>query len=60
MQSQSKEEPISARRIAIAPAGKLLFALALTSYAFWLLHSFAVRNSFSAVHQLLLKSGLKP
>jgi len=42
------------------PAGRLLFAVALTSYAFWFLHSFAIRNSFSAVRQLLLKSGLNP
>jgi hypothetical protein len=40
--------------------GKFLFVLALSSYAFWLLHSFAVRSSFVAVRNLLLKHGLKP
>jgi hypothetical protein len=40
--------------------GKLLFTLALTSYAFWLLHSFAIRSSFTAVRHLLLKYGPKP
>jgi hypothetical protein len=38
----------------------LLFALALTSYAFWLGHSFAVRYFFDALHQLWSKSGVRP
>lgn len=68
MPLQSEEEPSSAPQTgapqtgapqtAIAPAGRLLFGLALMSYAFWLLHSFAIRDAFSAVRQLLLKSGL--
>jgi predicted membrane protein len=58
--TQAKEKTIYDRKLAVAPAGKLLFALALTSYVFWLLHSFAIRTSFTAVHGLLLKSGLKP
>jgi hypothetical protein len=55
-----RRSPNSDRKTANAPAGRLLFALALTSYLFWLLHSFAIRNSFSAIRHLLLKSGLKP
>jgi hypothetical protein len=60
MQSQGKEEPPCGQNLAIAPGGTLLFAITLVSYAFWLLHSFAIRNSFSAVRAFLLKSGLKP
>jgi hypothetical protein len=60
MQPQSKETSIRSAETAILPAGRLLFALTLTSYAFWLVHSFAIRNSFRAVSQLLLKSQINP
>jgi hypothetical protein len=60
MQFQNEERPIPARKTAVLPAGKLLFALALTSYVFWLGHSFAVRYFFNALHQLWSRSGVRP
>jgi hypothetical protein len=60
MLPQSQNKPTSNQQTSIVPAGRLLVALAVMSYAFWLLHSFAIRNSLSAIHQLLSKSGLNP
>lgn len=54
------EPPIWTRKVPSPLAGKLLFVICWASYLFWLLHSFAIRTSFSAIRHLLLKSGLKP
>jgi len=55
MEGQSAEKPVGSAELATASGGKLLLVFVLGSYIFWILHSFAIRTSFSAIGQLLLK-----
>jgi len=60
MEPQTNENPVLHSSVATKPGGKSLFGVVLASYVFWLLHSFAVRTSLTAIRQIFFKFRLRP
>jgi membrane glycosyltransferase len=55
MDPQRNENPVLHSNVATKSGGRSLFGVALASYVFWLLHSFAVRTSLIAIRQIFSK-----
>lgn len=55
MDPQTNENPVLHSNVETKSGGKSLFRVVSASYVFWLLHSFAVRTSLTAIRQIFFK-----